>query len=167
MLSILPKPLLCWGPGHLNPSDLNSKSQPNLLQVLNGSLWRHGPPEFSHQTFPSENIVVFGYFQNGSYQWTGFKETSQHMINCARCMSIETGHIVAGELTHHSAVLLTSCDARKQTEVGNTAAVTEPVSGGTTVTSQAGQPGPSSTGVDRLPPTDCHLPGPVTCERFW
>ena len=98
-------------------------------------------------------MIVFGHFQNGNYHWTGFKETAQHMVNCSRCMSIETGEIVAGELTHHTAVLLTRSDARKQAEMGENVVLAGPVSQDTTVTGQTGLPGPSSTAVDSLPPT--------------
>ena len=54
---------------------------------------------------------------------------------------------------HHTAVLLTRSDARKQTEMGENVALAGPVSQDTTVTGQTGQPGPSSTAVDSLPPT--------------
>ena len=35
--------LFVWLPGAKNPSDLNSKSHSNLLKVINGDFWRHGP----------------------------------------------------------------------------------------------------------------------------
>ena len=65
--------LFIWGPSHVNTSDLNSKSHPKLLQIVNGDLWRHGPKEFYGNTFPSENMLVYGHFKNGTFTFTGLK----------------------------------------------------------------------------------------------
>ena len=141
--------LMVWSPAKLNPSDLNSKSHSNLLQVLNGDMWRKGPPEFTLPAFPSSEIgcVVYAHFENGCYHWHGFPQTAQHMINCVQCMNVETGRMVAVELTHHSAVLSPGSDAGKQTETDS--------EHGQPVLTQHSDPHPAgsdATGVDSLPP---------------
>ena len=52
--------LFVWLPGSKNPSDLNSKSHSNLLKVINGDFWRHGPPDFTSETFPTVDMRIYG-----------------------------------------------------------------------------------------------------------
>ena len=89
----------------MNPSDLNSKSHPKLLDVVNGSLWRQGHKEFSGDTFPSENMMVFGHFKGGNFTFTGMKETDSHLSTCMLCCEYQdTGQMVADKLILHTQV---------------------------------------------------------------
>ena len=38
-----------WTPGNNNPSDLNSKSHKNIVNILNGNIWRHGVNDYLSQ----------------------------------------------------------------------------------------------------------------------
>ena len=58
--------------GIQNPADLNSKSHPNLLKIINGDCWRHGPPAFTADVFPSSGMKVYARYTGGYFFFDGF-----------------------------------------------------------------------------------------------
>ena len=96
--------LFVWCPGKLNPADLNSKTHPELLKVVNGDFWRHGPPEFSSEIFPTSDMKVYGRYTAGSFFFDGLAETDVHLTTCSNsmCMQTESGAMVADKLTLHA-----------------------------------------------------------------
>ena len=57
--------LFVWLPGTKNPADLNSKSHPNLLKIINGDFLRLGPPAFTSETIPTCDMKVYGRYVGG------------------------------------------------------------------------------------------------------
>jgi len=51
--------LFVWAEASENPADLNSKSHKNLLEIVNGKFWRHGPPSFTADVFPPPSYKVY------------------------------------------------------------------------------------------------------------
>ena len=98
-----------WLPGTKNPADLNSKSHPNLLKFINGDFWRHGPPAFTSETFPTSDMKVYGRYVGASFHFAGLglTETDIHLTTCkhSTCMNTESGGMVAGKLTSHTQLL--------------------------------------------------------------
>ena len=101
--------LFVWLPGTKNPADLNSKSLPNLLKIINGDFWRHGPPAFTSETFPTSDMKVYGRYVGGSFHFDGLglTDTDIHLTTCknSTCMNTESGGMVAGKLTSHTQLL--------------------------------------------------------------
>ena len=95
-----------WCEGIQNPADLNSKSHPNLLKIINGDFWRHGPPAFTADVFPSSDLKIYARYTGGSFFFDGLglTELDLHLTTCenSSCMQTETGRMVAGKLTSHA-----------------------------------------------------------------
>ena len=109
------KMLFVWGPSELNPADLNSKSHPNLLEVVNGTMWREGPKAFTAGIFPSEEMIVYAYYQNGCFEFRGLKETDAHLTTCDTCQ-VESGLLVADKLVYHTVALAGQMTASRQSD---------------------------------------------------
>ena len=93
--------MFVWCEGIQNPADLNSKSHPNLLKIINGDFWRHGPPAFTADTFPTSDMKIYARYSGGSFFFDdlGLTETDIHLTTC---MQTESGGMVAGKLTSHA-----------------------------------------------------------------
>ena len=98
--------LFVWAEGSENPADLNSKSHPNLLEIVNGQFWRNGPPSFSAEEFPPPNYKVYARYTKGCFFFDGLglSETDIHMTNCQNsvCRQTDTGPMTAGKLVSHA-----------------------------------------------------------------
>ena len=98
--------MFVWADGSENPADLNSKSHNNLLEIVNGEFWRHGPPSFTADVFPPPNYKVYARYSKGSFYFTGLgmTELDVHLTNCENsvCRQTDTGPMMAGKLVSHT-----------------------------------------------------------------
>ena len=115
--------MLLRSDGSQNPSDLNSKSHSNLLEILNGDFWRHGPASFTADVFPPPDMKVYARNSQGTFHFSGLglTELDIHLTNCENsvCMMTNTGPMKAGKLVSHakrlsSAVLADKTDDNDQ-----------------------------------------------------
>ena len=96
--------LFVWCQGTQNPADLNSKTHPGLLKIINGDFWRHGPPAFTAEIFPTSDMKIYARYSEGSFFFDGLAETDIHLTTCSNstCMQTESGVMVADKLTLHA-----------------------------------------------------------------